>query len=166
MDIQSILPKLNTSERIEFADVRNLVTLKQLTDYLAIQLSNKKDSESRGKCPKCSKDNLSINLESKYFKCFSKNCTMKGSGVIDFLNKGYSINNSVTSAHIIAFIFKILIYAEQGSREVGKVEAVKQEVTQPPPAQDFTEFEKEVLQIGYVIIEELQTIVRLLSKNE
>ena len=88
-DMSSALSKLDTGKRVEFADVRGKVSLKQLTDYLAIQLAKKGEAEFRGQCPQCRKDNrsLSINFAKNYFRCFTKGCPFKGSGVIDFLAK-------------------------------------------------------------------------------
>lgn len=168
MDLNKVLPKLKTSERIEFADVRNLVSLKQLTDYLAIQLSKRNETEFRGNCPKCNKVNLAINLESNYFKCFTKGCLMKGSGVIDFMNKGYSINNSVTSAHILACIFQILIYEKKENREVVKNEIPAAETSkiESQSTSNLTPFELEILKRFDLLIEEVQTIVRHISKTD
>ena len=74
----------NTIKHVDINTIRNNVSAAQAYQHITGNQPKFKGSEARVPCPKCgSKDNLSINKDSK-FQCFTPGC-MSGSGSIDMV---------------------------------------------------------------------------------
>lgn len=127
MDMEELRLRIDLENRyVEFDSLRSAVTLASLVDRLGMEvIETGENGEVRARCPKCGHGrSLAMNLESGRFNCFSKSCTFRGGGVIDFFGKLHGVF-AKESAHLLAALFEVEPYNEK--------EADKEKESDPGP---------------------------------
>ena len=117
LNILSFEPSTDPDNQfVDFSLIRESISIEQfIADSGVTKLSEpNEEGEARGKCPTCEKERaFALNVGKNQFNCFSKQCKLKGGGVIDFASKLYKLSAKEAS-HLLACAYGLEPYDKRG----------------------------------------------------